>query len=244
MRAFLISLGGALLSAVLWFFGISHFLLAACIFLPLMEIFGARRIFPIARFICRNQLRVMGCRLWVEGMENFPVDRACLIMGNHESLFDIFAIIGALPCYVTALEAAAHFRFPIWGHIIRKWGIIPLPERRIYHALQSLDEARQRLEAGEYVVVLPEGHRTRTGNLRPLKKGAFHLALTAEADILPFVFDGLYEFQNTHSLRLHPRKLQVRFCPLLPHESFHEASIDEIRELVRVQLERAIMGKC
>jgi len=244
MRAKLSHIGGALLSALLWTLGIIHLLLALLVVMPLMEIFGPVRIFPLARQICRNQLRIMGCPLVVEGIENIPREGACLLMGNHESLFDIFAIIGAVPGYVTALEAAPHFRFPIWGHLIRRWGIIPLPEGKIRTAMRSLKEAKQRLEGGARLVVLPEGHRSRTGDLGPLKKGAFRLALDARVPIVPFVFDGLYEFQNVHSWRLHPRTLRVRFCRPLAPEDFESSAIDDLRERIRSILEEAISGTC
>jgi len=186
----------------------------------------------------------MGCPLVVEGIENIPAEGACLLMGNHESLFDIFAIIAAVPAYVTALEAAPHFRLPIWGHLIRRWGIIPLPEGKIRTAMRSLKEARRRLDDGARLVVLPEGHRSRTGRLGPLKKGAFRLALDARVPIVPFVFDGLYEFQNVHSWRLHPRILRVRFCKALAPEEFESFTADELRDRIRAVFEEAISGRC
>ncbi len=81
----------------------------------------------------------------------------------------------------------------------------PTSEGRISEAQSALDRAAEVLRDGTHVVILPEGHRTRTGRLGPLKKGAFYLALATEADICPFVLQGLYEFKNTHSWRLHPR---------------------------------------
>ncbi len=243
MKAMLSSSANAILSLLLWGLGLLHLGLGLLVVIPLMEVFGARRIFPLARLLCRCQLLMMACPLVVEGKENLPAEGPCLLMGNHESLFDIFAIIGALPFYVTALEAAPHFDFPIWGHVIRRWGIIPLPEKQIRAAIRSLEKARGHLEKGARVVVLPEGHRTRTGNLGPLKKGAFRLALEASVPVIPFVLDGLYEFQNVHSFRLHPRVLRVRFCPPLAPESFEDSSVEELREGFRLILEDAIIGK-
>ena len=244
MKSVLSSGTNTILSLILWGLGILHLSVGLLFFIPLMEIFGAPRVFRLGRLLCRSQLLIMGCPLIIEGLENLPKEGSCLLIGNHESLFDIFAIIGALPSYVTALEAAPHFRFPVWGQVIRRWGIIPLPEGKIRTAMRSLDEARGRLEEGARLVVLPEGHRTRTGNLGPLKKGAFRLALDASAPIVPFVFDGLYEFQNVHSWRLHPRKLRVKFCPQLSPDSFRESTIEELRERIRLILENAIMDTC
>ncbi|RLE23516.1 MAG: hypothetical protein DRJ65_11680 [Acidobacteria bacterium] len=190
----------------------------------------------MARWLCRNQLRFMGCRLDVLGVENVPDDRACLLLGNHESRFDVFAVGGSLQRFAVGLEAASHFKMPIWGRITRAWGQLPLPEGRMAEARETFDQAAAVLTSGTDVIILPEGHRTRTGALGDLKKGAFHLALATKADILPFVQQGLYEFHNTHSWRLFPRRLRVIFGKPIPFESFKDSSVEDLRDRVRETL--------
>ncbi len=227
----------AALSIVLWALGVLHFLLAAPIVLMLLLILPARLVFPLAQLVCRVELLLMGCRLEVVHTEILRPGSAYLFLGNHESIFDVFAIGAALPSYAIGLEADSHFRFPIWGWITRAWGNIPMPEGRIIKARSALSRAAEELRSGTHVVVLPEGHRTRTGQLGPLKKGAFYLALETEADICPFVLQGLYEFKNTHSWRLHPRTLRVVFGKPIPWRSYAEDSPVEIRDRVREALE-------
>jgi len=178
----------------------------------------------------------MGCRLDVLGVENVPDDRACLLLGNHESRFDVFAVGGSLQRFAVGLEAASHFKMPIWGRITRAWGQLPLPEGRMAEARETFDQAAAVLTSGTDVIILPEGHRTRTGALGDLKKGAFHLALATKADILPFVQQGLYEFHNTHSWRLFPRRLRVIFGKPIPFESFKDSSVEDLRDRVRETL--------
>ncbi len=223
----------AVLSIALWAIGLLHFILIGFPVLVLLALIPARRVFPLARILCRNQLRVMGCRLEVVGGENIPADRAVLLLGNHESLFDIFAVGGALVRYAVGLEAAEHFSYPLWGRISRAWGNLPLPEGRIGAARRALKTAAEALSRGTDIIVLPEGHRTRTGRLGDLKKGAFHLALAAEVDIVPFVLQGLYEFHNTHSWRLRPRTLRIVYGEPIPRETFRDDTLDTLRTRVR-----------
>ena len=221
------------ISLFFWSLGLVHFAVLAGIAIPLLLVLPARRIFPLARWLCRNQLRFMGCRLEVLGLENVPKDRACLLLGNHESLFDVFAVGGTLPRFAVGLEADSHFKIPLWGRITRTWGQLSLPEGRMAEARETFEQAAEVLASGTDVIILPEGHRTRTGALGALKKGAFHLALATKADILPFVQQGLYEFHNTHSWRLFPRRLRVIFGKPIPFESFKDLSVEELRERVR-----------
>jgi len=221
------------ISLIFWSLGLVHFAVLASVAVPLLLIFPARKIFPLARWLCRNQLRFMGCRLEVLGLENVPEDRACLLLGNHESLFDVFAVGAALPRFAVGLEAAHHFKMPVWGRITRAWGQLPLPEGRMTEARETFDKATAVLTSGTDVIILPEGHRTRTGTIGDLKKGAFHMALATKVDILPFVQQGLYEFHNTHSWRLFPQRLRVIYGKPIPFESFRNSSVEELRERVR-----------
>lgn len=224
------------ISLFFWSLGLVHFAVFAGVVLPLLLIFPAPKIFPLARWLCRNQLRFMGCRLEDLGTENVPDDHACLLLGNHESLFDVFAIGGSLQRFAVGLEAAHHFRMPVWGRITHAWGQLPLPEGRMAEARGTFEQAAEVLASGTDVIILPEGHRTRTGTLGDLKKGAFHMALATKADILPFVQQGLYEFHNTHSWRLFPQRLRVIYGKPIPYESYKDSSVEELREQVRETL--------
>lgn len=44
--------------------------------------------------------------------------------------------------------------------------------------------------------VFPEGTRNNTGSVLPFKKGAFHVAISAQIPILPVVFSSYYFLDN------------------------------------------------
>jgi 1-acyl-sn-glycerol-3-phosphate acyltransferase len=174
----------------------------------------------------------MGIRLKVEGREHLDPDQTYLLMGNHESLFDAFVIPSAIPLVFTGVEAAHHFRFPVWGFLIRKWGVIPIQRENLEKARKSLDLARKTLDSGLSIVILPEGHRTRTGKMGPLKKGPFHLARATGAPLVPFGIKGLYGFQKKGGFVITPGEVTVRIGrPILSREYAH-LSIDELRDLM------------
>jgi 1-acyl-sn-glycerol-3-phosphate acyltransferase len=163
------------------FFGFSFAVLSVGLF-----ILSRERVFALARRFFTLQTRIMGIRLAVTGLEHMDRAKTYLIMGNHQSLFDLFVIPAALPGIYTAVEAAYHFSIPLWGSLITRWGCIPIHRNDLEKAKDSLDMARRRLREGTSIIILPEGHRTRTGRMGAFKKGPFHLARQAGADILPF----------------------------------------------------------
>jgi 1-acyl-sn-glycerol-3-phosphate acyltransferase len=211
---------------VCYFLTIISILAAALLFLP------GRTIFPVVRVFFRFQLLIMGVPLKVVGLEQVNRNKSYIIMGNHQSLFDVFAVPAAIPMHFVAVEAAHHFQWPIWGWVTKKWGNISLPRRDLPKAIERLDKARQVIESGTSIVILPEGHRTLDGELREFKKGPFHLAHAAKADILPFAINRLFEYKSKNSWRLNPTAARVVFGKPIPYDTFKNGSVDEIRDRV------------
>ncbi len=201
-------------------------------------VLSRENVFATARFLFNIQIRIMGIRLTVSGLEHIDHNRTYLILGNHQSLFDLFVVPSAIPlCYV-AVEAAYHFFIPVWGYLIRKWGNIPIHRNDLQKAIDSLEQAKKALLSGNSIIILPEGHRTRTGKIGPFKKGPFHLAKNANADILPFAISGLYHYNQKGSLALRPGPVHVAIGPPIPFSAFKNRSVETLRETVR----NCIMG--
>ncbi|WP_299977450.1 1-acyl-sn-glycerol-3-phosphate acyltransferase [Desulfobacula sp.] len=172
----------------------------------------------------------MGIKLVVTGKEYIRSDQAYLIMGNHQSLFDIFVIPAAIPLCFIGVEAAYHFSLPVWGYLIRKWGCIPIERNNLKNAILSLEMAKKTLLSGMNIGILPEGHRTLTGEITPFKKGPFHLAKDANADILPFATIGLFNYHRKSSLILTPGVVKVNIGKPVPYDTFKDLSVEETRQ--------------
>jgi 1-acyl-sn-glycerol-3-phosphate acyltransferase len=66
-------------------------------------------------------------------------------------------------------------------------------------------------EAQSSAVVFPEGTRSRTGELQPLKKGPFMMALEAGVPIVPTVLDGTFDILPKGGRRIRPREVTIWF---------------------------------
>ncbi len=214
----------------LWIAGIGFFLFSFAFLALSLMIFSRDTSFGLARRLFSVQLRIMGIRLKTKGRENITPGKTYLIMGNHQSLFDIFVIPSAIPLVFTGVEASYHFSMPVWGYLIRKWGCIPINRSNLAEAKKSLEKARQTLGTGLSLAILPEGHRTRTGKMGPFKKGPFYLAKAAQADILPFGIRGGYDFQRRGGFLLSPGKVQVWIGEAISYESVAHLTVDELKD--------------
>lgn len=226
----------ALTSAFFWIFGGLFFLVVLLFLVPGLILLGRDRIYPLVRILVRIETFLMGMPVFVTGKHHIPRERAVIFMGNHESLFDVFVIPAAIPRAFVGVEAAEQFSWPIWGWIIRKWQNIPIPRENLAAAKASLEEACKRIEAGICIGILPEGTRTLTGEMNDFKKGPFHLALNASADIVPFAMDGPFRYKSKNSWHLNPTIVRVKFGPPIRFTSFADKSVEEVRDLVRERI--------
>ncbi len=218
---------------MLWAVGLVHFFFVFGVLGMGLLLAPPPKIFPLVRLMARNQLRIMGVRLRVLGLHNFNDQRSFILMGNHESMFDLFAIPAAIPMFCVGVEASYHFAMPLWGWLIKRWGNIPIDRTNLHKAKMSLKRAGQVIRSGVSIIILPEGHRTVTGELGAFKKGPFHLALAAQADILPFVIKGLYQYNPKGSRILRPTTAVVEFGRPLSFNAFKGDSVETLRKRVR-----------
>ncbi len=224
-------------STLAWTGGVCWFLVCFVVISAGMTISSPRRLFPLVGSLTKILMQIMGAPVFVSGRRHLEPGRAYLFLGNHQSLFDLFAVPAALPDFAVGVEAESHFRLPLWGSLTRRWGNIPIPRRDRKRAIRVLESARTRLRSGTSVVILPEGHRTRNGGLGEFKKGPFHLAVAAGADIVPFALCGLFRFQPKGRFLLRPGAVAVVFGPPIPNGEVREMAPAALRDRVRGEIE-------
>ncbi len=190
--------------------------------------------FKVARLFCRVLLRALGVRLDVIG--TFPNDQAYIFMANHSSFIDMFVVAAVTKDKFTGVMAAEQMNYPLWGWIVRRMAVIPIDRHDPDASKTAIEVAENRLARGYHVGILPEGTRTVTGKLGPLKKGGFHMALNTGAPIVLIGVEGAYRFKPKTSRLLTPGTVTVRIGPILPAERIARTQIDVLMELVRRQL--------
>lgn len=230
--------GYTVLSLLLYPLGFASFLITVTILIPLFFIIPPRYLHPLARFFCRFMLLSIGVVVRIRGKERLKRPEPYILMFNHESLFDAFILGTVVYRYVTALGALYQFKLPFWGVLLRRYGIIPIPRKDLPEAIKSIDLARKKLEAGIPVFVSPEGTRTVNGKMREFKKGPFHLALGAKADILPMIMKGAFQIKQKTDWRIRPGVVTVQVGDFIGYEESEGMSVEQLRDHVRDVLRR------
>ncbi len=107
----------------------------------------------------------------------------CLIVGNHRSNLDPFAVGVALPSRALTFMAKVElFRHPLLRYLLPRWGAFPfvrqISDTRGVRLLMAM------LDRGEAVVLFPEGTRSRTGALGTFDAGFVRLAVRRRVPII------------------------------------------------------------
>jgi len=150
-------------------------------------------------------------------------------MSNHQSNFDILALLAGIPGQFRWLAKAELFRIPLFGMTMRHAGYIPVERDDRRKALESMKEAAGRSAAGSSVVIFPEGTRSDDGQLIEFKKGGFVLALQSGVPVVPMSIRGSFEILPKHGRTIRRGTIDVTFFPPQPTA---ELSIRQIKGLI------------
>ena len=157
-----------------------------------------------------------------------------LYLMNHESLFDHFAIGRHIKHYVTAIAKFEQFKYPLWGHVAKYYGVEPIDRSNTKKAIKSLKNVEKEIiDNKTSFLIAPEGTRSKDGSLGEFKKGAFHLAKNTGASIIPIIINGAYEAKNIDDWRLRPGTIKVYFSDSVSEDIYKNMSIEELRDYVR-----------
>jgi 1-acyl-sn-glycerol-3-phosphate acyltransferase len=212
------------------------FLLGVGCYLTAVLVISPRRLHPLARFVSRAFLWSSGQRLRVASPPPDPAQGPYLYLFNHASLFDVFVLAATLPHYVTSVGKQEQFSWPVWGRLVRRYGVIPIQREHLQAAIHSLDRMETVLQEGISCIIAPEGTRTLDGKLGPFKKGPFHVALNTGVTLVPVGIVGAFAAKPKNDWRLRPGVLTVRYGTPIPHREYAHMTVEELRDFVRAKI--------
>lgn len=201
---------------------------------------SGERVIEVARQWVRSILA--SCRIQVdsEGLEALDLEVPYVIMSNHQSVFDVAAIVASWPRSFRFVAKRELTWIPLFGWALVLGGHVIIDRSRHARAVASLERAAHRIREGTHVIIFPEGTRSRTGELGPFKSGGFHLALQAQVPLLPVSICGSREITPSHSLRVESGRIRVRYGEPIPTAGLSSEDRTALKERVRRAIERGL----
>ena len=229
-----------LISLYLWIVGILYFILFLIFALLVSLFFPAHKYDPWLKSMLRYFFKIILVQVDVVGIEQLEPRKMYLFMANHVSLFDIPLLGGYVPGFVRGVEAKRQHQWLFYGWVMGRLGNIPIERDNIHGSIKTMRKTIKIMQNGMSMIILPEGHRTLDGNLRPFKKLPFYLAKEVGCEIVPIGLSGLFSLKKKGSWIIQPARLKIKFGDTIAVDDVNSLSIIDLRDLVRDRIQNLI----
>lgn len=222
-------------SLLIWIVAFPIFLAASVVVWLATFVLRGRALEALIKGGSRLILFICGIRVRVTGRENLAPGRVCIAMMNHVNFFDPFVFQAAFPGALRGAEERGHFRWPVYGGLLRRLGVFPIDRRNTAQAVDSLRRAAAWMNGrpGFSFGIMPEGTRTLDGRLGPFKRGGFLMAIETGLDILPVVQSGAYAINHKGTKVIRPGRIDVTIEPPIAAAGRAKEEVGELVERVR-----------
>lgn len=190
-------------------------------------------VIRVARQWIRWILVTCGIRVEGDGLDALDLSAPYVLMSNHQSVFDIAAILATWPRSFRFVAKRELTWIPLFGWALVLGGHVIIDRSRQERAIASLERAARRIREGVNVIIFPEGTRSRTGRMGAFKSGGFHLAIQAGVPVLPVSISGSREITPSHSLRVESGHIHVHYGAPIPTAGLSTDDRNALKEAVR-----------
>jgi 1-acyl-sn-glycerol-3-phosphate acyltransferase len=179
----------------------------------------------------------------VVGREKIDPNETYVMVANHQSLLDIFVLF-RLFTHFKWVSKIENFRIPFIGWNMYLNGYIQLKRGDSSSIEVMLRTCRDNLDAGNSIMMFPEGTRSPTGKLRRFRPGAFDLAKDAKCPLLPIVVHGTASALPKRGVILQGHhRILIEVLDPIAYSTFAEDEAEDsmlrVRELIGNHLENA-----
>jgi 1-acyl-sn-glycerol-3-phosphate acyltransferase len=141
----------------------------------------------MGRLWARMIIRTAGVRVEFEGLEKLEGVGSFVMVANHQSLFDILALLAYFPRPVRFVAKKELLKIPVFGYALRKGDHIVIDRER---GGQAVRKAVELAKSGLCIVFFAEGHRFSDNQVHRFNPGAAWLALLTRLPCVPMAIGG------------------------------------------------------
>ena len=189
----------------------------------------------VSRMWARMIIRTCGIKVEIEGLENLRGLKSYVLVTNHQSFFDIFAVLAYVPGDTRFVAKKELLQIPVVGYAMVHNGHVIVDRQGGGRAIRrALEAARD----GNYpICIFAEGHRYNDGRVHEFEEGAAWLAIMSKLPCVPMAIGGSGAFFPREAKVVVPGgKMRMTLLPPIATENLKSAD----RESLTHQLENAV----
>ncbi|WP_194724547.1 lysophospholipid acyltransferase family protein [Noviherbaspirillum malthae] len=141
------------------------------------------------KFIIGSARVVCGIRYQIKGAENLP-DSPAILLSKHQSAWETIFLFYAMPRPLVYVFKKELLYIPFFGWGIALLRMIPIDRSKTKDAFaQVVEQGKKRLASGQWIIMFPEGTRSKVGSKGKYKSGGTRLAVETGAVVVPIALN-------------------------------------------------------
>ena len=164
---------------------------------------------------------ICGIEYEILGMENLQamIDKPVILLSKHQSAWETIAFIALIPkqlCFVFKREL---LWIPFFGWALALLRMIHINRSNKAAASQSIaGQGKKYLGQGLWIIIFPEGTRTKVGAHTLYRKGGARLASATKAWVIPIAHNAGHVWPRNSFLK-YPGKVTISIGPAISSEN-------------------------
>lgn len=218
-----------------------HFILAGILglLIGLCRPFNPDNSRLCARLYAWPALCILRLKLKIDARPLRDHPRACVIVANHQSNYDLFVLGSVVPERTVSIGKKSLKWVPFFGQLYWLAGNVLLDRGNARRAKRAMLTTTDTLKHRDTSIwVFPEGTRNLGEDLLPFKKGAFQMAIAAGVPIIPVCVSSYVKQMRLN--RWHSGRILIRSLPAIPTAGLTLDDLPRLIEDCRSQMQRCI----
>jgi len=183
--------------------------------------------------------KMVGITWTIEGSEHLSNDSGAVVIMNHQSSIDVIAMFEIWPILKKAAPVAKKSLLYAGPFGLGCWllGVVFI-DRSSKTSHRDVNSAGAKaMNEGLKLMIFPEGTRNSSKNLSmlPFKKGAFHVALSAQMPIIPVVISE-YSFLDVRKWIFKPGHAVIKVLPPIATSEYSKENLDDLVDSTRSKM--------
>lgn len=176
-----------------------------------LDPFKQRLAQPMVQFWASTIMRFCFIEVRIIGVERLKGAKSVVFAANHQSLMDIFLLLGFLNKRVGFLAKKQTLWIPVIGILMMMLGHIFVDRSNPRKSLKSVKKCIKAVEAGRSIAIFPEGTRTRDGQMQQFKSGSLRIPVRTGVPVVPVTICGTFNVmpRDTFGVKPHPVVMHV-----------------------------------
>ncbi|MBW2557464.1 MAG: 1-acyl-sn-glycerol-3-phosphate acyltransferase [Deltaproteobacteria bacterium] len=189
--------------------------------------------FTVSKVWAWMMLKVTRVRLKSRGNDNIRQGQSYIIISNHQSLFDILALVVKLGIQFRWIIKKELRKVPLFGFALYKSRNIFIDRSDRKRAVKSINEGIKRLSMGASVMFFAEGTRSPDGKIHKFKKGGFATAVESGLPILPVTVNGSRKILPKKALAFNPGVIELVIGKPIVTEHYTHDNLKDLMDKTR-----------